>query len=874
MTVTVQQSAFDLQQGQWAIAWPGRVSRHDLVYETPPEDPMQGFPLGNGDLGAVCWCEGSRLIIQINKCDLWDDGAPRHLSTDWSDEEASTHLVHAARLIIDFTLPVFDPFYLADFQGRLSLADATMTLSATGPLGKVAVTAFVSREARALCISVESTFSEETPITITMERFGSRAFGHWYNYVVRDPQIGLGGTAAFADAESIGITQQVAAGLFACGCQLVTPHEQVISRIVHQRAAQSTIAGSRSIRFTLTAAATSVLEKDPVHELTALLHAVRHAGLSPLYAAHCAEWKAFWLRSLMECGDDYLDNLWHVTMYYLNSSQRGAYPGRFSNGLWAWNRDVQPWTYYYHWDQQTLYWPLNAAGHHDLVDTYLQFRFMTLPMARRAARDLFGVDGAFVSDVSERRGYYGLVEKDNHTPVMEIALDFWRQYRYTGDREFLLHRALPYMIDAALFLESRFHLEEDGCYHAEEGTALEGNIIFRDVVSEIVYGRALFPAVLAALADAGLHHAHADRWQYISEHLVPLPVMQAEEQLLAHDAMGWRFALGPFKGEWTPSNDLLAVGYRVDQGGTVIAMQPMQHDRPPLPGVHELIPLIETTFLPQYNDMECVDVMPEVEYLSVFPAGLIGLANQGSPLYTAAANIVKLCAPGSGGYDRIPIVLARLGLGREAWQIIATMPHRWQCYCNGFGHNNWGMKADHTVRFRLNYPLDTADSSMQTRFPCYSWPFRHTSMESMSVLACAMNEALLQSHEGIIRIAPAVREGQQARFTLHAIGGFVVSAEVADGKPTWVHLHSLYGACCRVAFPWTQCALLDADGHVLNTFSDGIAEFDTTPGTDYLLAPETSMVVQWHCVPEEPHANEHAKDFGDGHAQLGLPRMF
>ena len=38
------QTAFDVKTGEWRINWPGRVARHDLVYLTPPTDPMQGLP--------------------------------------------------------------------------------------------------------------------------------------------------------------------------------------------------------------------------------------------------------------------------------------------------------------------------------------------------------------------------------------------------------------------------------------------------------------------------------------------------------------------------------------------------------------------------------------------------------------------------------------------------------------------------------------------------------------------------------------------------------------------------------------------------------------------------------------------------------------
>ncbi|MEK7718501.1 MAG: hypothetical protein AAB347_02650, partial [Bacteroidota bacterium] len=64
------QSAFDPKSAKWDIAWPGRVSQYDLVYKSPPIDPMQGIPLGNGDVGALVWCEDSKIILVVNKCDL------------------------------------------------------------------------------------------------------------------------------------------------------------------------------------------------------------------------------------------------------------------------------------------------------------------------------------------------------------------------------------------------------------------------------------------------------------------------------------------------------------------------------------------------------------------------------------------------------------------------------------------------------------------------------------------------------------------------------------------------------------------------------------------------------------------------------------
>ena len=44
-------SAFDPRTGTWEIGWPRRVGKHDVVYPSPPEDPMQRMPVGNGYVG-------------------------------------------------------------------------------------------------------------------------------------------------------------------------------------------------------------------------------------------------------------------------------------------------------------------------------------------------------------------------------------------------------------------------------------------------------------------------------------------------------------------------------------------------------------------------------------------------------------------------------------------------------------------------------------------------------------------------------------------------------------------------------------------------------------------------------------------------------
>ena len=725
------------------------------------------------------------------------------------EEDVSTTLRHAGRLIIDFHVPLFHEFYLSDFTGRLSLADATMTVSADSPFGRVSVRVIVDHDTGVLCCEVSTALKENLPVTIRLERFGSRTFSHWYGQVNRDASIGLGGTEVQTDETGAYLTHKLTTGDFAVGCSLI---EQGDARVAYEReqshAAVITVSGDAAKSFDLLLAVTSPLPNAPIAAVKNQLGAARRAGIPAITSAHAAAWRRFWEQSLMEFGDDYLDNLWHLTQYYANASQRGPYPGRFINGLWNWSRDVQNWNFFFHWNQQQLYWPLNAAGHHELVDAYLKYRFDALPYSRQDARNVFNTDGAVVSDVCDRRGYNSATEFKNHTPVAQIAMDFWRQYTYTNDPVFLKDRVLPYLLEAAKFFESLFELGEDGRYHAKCGTGYEGSIELRDAITELVYGRVLLATTIQALDDCGIVESRAQKWKEMLDNMAPLPTVQAGSELVADENGKWILKRALFKGTVIDSNEIFAAGFGIKGQQILTSLVPDldEHNSPPNP--FELIQLMEknnSSYTTIKEDMKGTDgIFPWVEYSPVFPSGLIGLGQRDSVQFKKAVNTAKVFGTAGMGWDPLAIVLARLGLSDELDRVLALWPGRWQFYCNGFGH--YGprdfMKSASSLRFRTNLVCDTntPPGTEPKRFPFPAWPFRHMGMESMSVLACAMNEALLQSHDGVVRVAPAAGT-RDARFTLHATGGFVVSAEIEKGVVRWVSIVSRFGGLCRFEDP-------------------------------------------------------------------------
>jgi hypothetical protein len=864
-------SAFNPKTASWNIDWPGRVSQYDLVYKSPPIDPMQGIALGNGDVAALLWCDDSKIIIVMNKCDLWDDSKTGKFET-WDEKyDYYTTQRQACRIEIDFKLPVFNTLYLTDFKARLNLADATLSLTGSSPFGELNMKAFIDRQSGILFCDLGNSFNEDVPFQISIERFGSRTFSMWYTRMRRDATIGLPGTEAIADENNVFLTQKLSGGTFAVGATALQSNGlKVDYSRQHSRSASILLTGNRKKSVQLAFAVTSP-GNDPIAEVKTKLTTAREKGMEPFSQSNAQYWKSIWNRSFMDYEDDYLNNLWYLTMYYANASQGGKYPGRFNNGLWSWNHDVQQWNFYFHWNQQQLYWPLNAAGFHDLVAPYLDYRFNSLRFAKKDAKEFYNADGAFISDVTNRNGYNRMDSnvKDNHTPVAEIALDFWRQYQFTTDKIFLKEKALPFILEAARFVESLLEKEKDGLYHAKEGDGYEGSVVMHDGLTELVYARTLFTTALEALKLAGEDIPEAKRWRDILGNLAPLPVLKAGEGLIVKGETGIKINQGIYSGTSVTGTEIIAAGWGVKENKWLTTWY--KTDDPQYAFL-----LSGDTTQHKKSEFRVYDgIFPAVPRAPVFPSGLVGLAQKGEPLFNVMTATTLLYGTECMGWDPVPVVLARLGLAKELAINLEQFPARWQFFVNGWGHISSEVKEDGegTSYFKTN-KVSVIGSPDNEKVPLPAWPFRHMSMEAMSVMATAMNESLLQSYDGTIRIFPAYNGNKTARYTLHAQGGFVVSSEIKAGAIQWIAIKSLYGNSCKIELPWSK-ALLQSNLTRRCSISSGITTtFRTKPDEVILIVPDGTNLQSWSVLEEKPLANEAIKYHSSGKTQLGLPRMF
>lgn len=239
--------------------------------------------------------------------------------------------------------------------------------------------------------------------------------------------------------------------------------------------------------------------------------------------------------------------------------------------------------------------------------------------------------------------------------------------------------------------------------------------------------------------------------------------------------------------------------------------------------------------------------------IPIFPIGEIDLDSDPTTRAIAENTLDFLeenCEIGGFQGSWVAAAAARLGQGQQALRIL---------YEQGIDHmlRSNGLCAEATDRF-LNFCLTL---HQPLYYPCM--------MEYTGQMPAAVNEMLLQSHGGVIRIFPALPDGdpgyfrdlrhsctefydryayypawKDVRFTnLLARGAFEVDAELSGGKLRYVRIRSKAGSSVRVTSPvgLSDCRVTRDEQEVPFRWENNILSFETQAGGTYEILPAVSI---------------------------------
>lgn len=103
-----------------------------------------------------------------------------------------------------------------------------------------------------------------------------------------------------------------------------------------------------------------------------------------------------------------------------------------------------------------------------------------------------------------------------------------------------------------------------------------------------------------------------------------------------------------------------------------------------------------------------------------------------------------------------------------------------------------------------------------------------------------INEMMLQSHNGLIRVFPVFPVRQQASFyRLRTFGAFLVSSAISNGQVQPVVIESEQGRDCRIRNPWPgKVVTVHHAKRAAETMTGEEIVFKTERGERLVLAPE------------------------------------
>lgn len=502
------------------------VASHRLNFMTPPRASDEGLPLANGLLGALVWGDGQPLTISLDRTDLWDlREIPEYRAADYTlssvveAHRAGRHDELIRRLEAPYQRAA--PTKLPAGRIEIRVADAAFkraTLEVGAPvadiaLGAVRVRVLVHAEACVGIIRIDGAAA----IELAAPTFGGPP-ADWVRSTGFDASIGdvwdLGYAAPTPSAgDDVSAFTQTCFGGFSFA--VVLCH----------------IADGNGTTYAWSIAHS--LEGDALALATKRARAALATPLDTLVATHLAWWSAYWARSRVVLPDAALDRTYHLDMYKFGAAARRGAPPISLQGPWTSdNGRLPPWKGDYHHDLNTQmsYWPAYTGNHLEAGLGFLDWLWETRPACRDWTRQFFAVEGLNVpmaTDLLNRQ--IGGWRQYAHSVATSawLAHHFYLHWRFSGDRDFLVQRAYPYLEEVCRFIEAITETR-DAAGHRSVSLSASPEInnntpeAWFDTIT--TYEATLFRWALAATSELALEIGQvgdAARWTAVRDEFAP-----------------------------------------------------------------------------------------------------------------------------------------------------------------------------------------------------------------------------------------------------------------------------------------------------------------------------------------------------------------
>lgn len=790
------------------------VARSDLVYDKPAATPDAGQPIGNGRMGTMVWTSPNAIHLQVNRVDVFAVNA-NHQGQPGQRGSATDYCGGIASVVIE----VGGQPFAADkgnFRQQLSLETAECILETTDIVARM----FVSANSDVLVLELDDRRDAPQPLKIAVS-------------MLREPEVRAGenfASTSFVDSpKQVVLHQRFRERDFHNASALVVSvsgndaAENKAAQVVPTSATTRTLIlppahGKRVVL--ISSAASWQATDDPSARAASLFENAASQSVTELREAHQEWWREFWSRTFVDLSSDdgqaQRAQRWRdLHLYHLASSSRGELPPKWNGSLFVTSGDQRRWgSQYWVWTTEMLYFPLLAADAIDLTEPFFNMYVKQLPNCERAAKQRWGVSGAYFPETTAFDGptvlpddvatefqdvllgrkphtelsprAKGLCQFDSQLNVVtepykgrfswishvassgsELAIHAWWRYRNTGDQEWLRTHAYPLLRGTVEFYRHLVRKEADGLYHLSGTHAHEDFWGVKDSIMDLAAIRGTAPLAIRAAEILDVDPDLRGRWKELLENLAPYPMgSDPQAKALTGGAL---------------AEDVWAAGYLGEMDG--------QHN-PEDVWLTPVFPFEDWTL--ETRSPATDPIVQKLLDLAPRHKSVLGGAGTNTAIRSPIA------AVRAGRRDELPVILDR--------------------YAAAFSPLPNGMSL---------FEGPTA-----------------ASVEHLGLLTTTLQDALLQSVSArpgepeVIHVFPAWPENWNASFRLLARGGFLVSSQFDRGVVVQIEIESRWGEECRVRNPWDRACIVQEIEGPSRVMEGPVIRFPTTSGGRYTLRPD------------------------------------
>ncbi|MFA5328425.1 MAG: glycoside hydrolase N-terminal domain-containing protein [Prolixibacteraceae bacterium] len=484
-----------------------------------------------------------------------------------------------------------------------------------------------------------------------------------------------------------------------------------------------------------------------VNDVAVAVGEVSNPILQKMMASNIQVWKDYWQKSGVKLEDGFLEQMWYQNLYFFNCAVKEGVrtPGLFAN--WSYNNIGTSWhgDYHMNYNTQQPFWVTFSSNHLEKNLSYISLIEFLMPVSKKWAKEYYSLPGAYFPHSA-----YPVEMTMNPYPVPDWGWEICET---------------PWAVQGLWwhYLYSGDHI----------------------YLRERAYGP-IKSAVEFLVAYMNRPEARGgERWNDSDYHIFPT---------IPPELYGLRPG---FKYNYDCSMDLTLTKFIFNAFKKAVEkLETQDTDAELVKAIDDILihfPDYPTANSPKYGKV--LVAVPEehdqvvynvpANLAAVFPGEDIGLENRNGQLKLAQNTYLN--QQNEGGNDLVfsNLQAARLGiLDLEKFK-------RQVNYCllpNGTA-------SDRVLQVNGRYN-DLTDYGYMD--PMGIW------FENFA-LPAVINECLMQSYDGTIRLFPNWDKSKNASFqNLRAAGAFLVSAKLEKGKVVEVKVRSEIGSDLKIILPWAK----------------------------------------------------------------------